>query len=156
MKGCGETVKKYIILLLVTLISLNLSSASFAIQKPEDVFYSSLVKSEHGYREYSNATLNIRRLINASQLEKLDSELGKYSFTLSSIDSISEDIFFFASIYEDKNMLVKKYAIYSLNGDLLYSGYGRNANKEAVLKGEFNGWENSMGEDELSNQDPTR
>ena len=25
-----------------------------------------------------------------------------------------------------------------------------------ILKGEFNGWKNSMGEDELSNQDPTR
>ena len=122
---------------------------------PEDSLYFSLTKNKHAYREYQNATLNIREKINEKDLHKLDQKLGKYSFGDLSAEYLNREVYFFASIYEDKLMIVKKYAIYDLQGNLLNSGFGRNAKKEAVIKGEFIGWSNFLGSDELSDTDPT-
>ena len=120
--------------------------------KPEDEFYSSLSQNENKYKEYKNATLNIRKKINGIELKQVEKELGKYSFGALSADYPQHEVYFFASIYEDDHMIVKKYAIYDLDGKLLNSGIHRAAKKEAVLNGEFNGWENPSGENELSDK----
>lgn len=147
---------KFIITLLTTFLSLNIAWNVFAIDTPEDEFYSSLTKNEHEYKEYQNATLNIRKKLNgSSELRDLEKELDKYNFGDLSYDYPDIEVYFFASIYEDKHMLITKYAIYDLKGNFLESGVRRTAKKEAVLNGEFNGWKDNVGENELSDNNPT-
>lgn len=147
--------KSFLILSLISLISLSITWSAFATNKPEDDFYSSLSKNENEYKEYKNATFNIRKKLNGSELKELEQELAKYSFSALTADYPEHDVYFFASYYEDKHMVVKKYAIYDLDENLLYSGVGRTAKKEAVLNGEFNGWKNASGENELADDNPT-
>ena len=146
--------KKILVLFLMAFILLNSSSFGLASGKPEDEFYSSLTTNEHVYKEYKNATLNIRKFINGSELKDIDKELGKYSFGELTAEPLEQDIYFFASIYENKHMIVKKYAIYDLQGNLLTSGYNRLAKKASVLNGEFSGWKSTAGLDELANENP--
>lgn len=147
---------KFLIILLTTFLTLNISWSVFAKDKPEDEFYSSLSKNEHEYKEYQNATLNIRKKLNgSSELRDLEKELDKYNFGDLSYDYPDIEVYFFASIYEDKLMLITKYAIYDLKGEFLNGGVGRTAKRNAVINGEFNGWKDNVGEDELSDDNPT-
>lgn len=146
--------KKILAYFLMAFILLNSSSFSLAKGKPEDEFYSSLTTNVHMYKEYKNATLNIRKLIDGSELKNIDKELGKYSFGELTAEPLDQEIYFFASIYENKHMIVKKYAIYNLQGKLLTSGHNRLAKKASVLNGEFSGWKSTTGLDELANENP--
>lgn len=153
--GVKHMKSNFIILLLVSLISLNISWSISATSKPEDDFYSSLSKNVNVYKEYKNATFNIRKKLDGRELKILEKELAKYSFGTLTTDYPKREVYFFASYYEDKQMIVKKYAIYDLEGNLLNSGFGRTAKKEAVLSGEFNGWKNPSGGNELADENPT-
>jgi len=146
---------KIIVLLVLSLLMLTTTMTVLAQEKPEDKFYSSLTNNKHIYKEYQNATLNIREKINEKDLHELDLKLGKYSFGDLSNEYKDKEVYFFASVYEDQLMVVKKYVIYDLQGNLLNLGFGRKAKKEAVLNGEFNGWSNLLGKEELSDTDPT-
>ncbi|TQR20611.1 hypothetical protein [Psychrobacillus vulpis] len=117
--------KKFIMIVLMIFISLNISWTAFAKDRPEDEFYSSLSQNEIKYKEYKNATMNIRKKLNGSELEKLDKGLGKFAFR-SFVDYPPVDVYFYASIYEDNHMIVKKYAIYDLYGKFLNGGYVEN------------------------------
>lgn len=144
----------FYIVIITSLISLNISWSVFAKDKPEDEFYSKLTENEQVYQEYQKATINIREKINGSKLQELDKDLGKNSFG-SFANYPDVDVYFFASIYEDNLILVKKYAIYDLNGKFLNGGVSRIAKKEAVFSGEFKGWKHSVGKDGLSNDNPS-
>lgn len=153
--------RKFIIILLTTFLSLNIAWSVFAKENPEDEFYSSLSKNEQKYKEYQNATLNIREKLNgSSELRELEKELAKYGYGDLSYDYPDIEVYFFASVYEDKNMVIRKYAIYDLKGNFLNGGFGRKAKRDAVNNGEFDGWkdQDSKGkakEDNLADDNPT-
>lgn len=156
----SETLKsKFIIILLTTFLSLNIAWNVFAKENPEDEFYSTLSKNEQKYKEYQNATLNIRRKINdSSELRDLEKELAKYGYGDFSYDYPDVEVYFFASIYEDKYMVIRKYAVYDIKGNFLNGGFGQTAKRDAVNKGEFNGWKDrkdKIEEDNLADDDPT-
>jgi len=52
-------------------------------------------------------------------------------------------------------MRIRKYAIYDLKGNFLNGGVGRTAKRDAVTRGEFNGWKDPVGQNELSDSNPT-
>lgn len=143
--------RKFIIILLTTFLSLNIAWSVFAKEKPEDKFYSSLSENEQKYKEYQNATLNIRRKLNgSSEFRDLEKELAKYGYGDLSYDYPDIEVYFFASIYEDKYMVIRKYAIYDLKGNFLNGGFVRTAKRDAVNNGEFNGWKDKDSKDKDS------
>jgi len=91
--------RRFIIIILSTFLSLNIAWSVFAKEKPEDEFYSTLSKNEHEYKEYQNATLNIRKKLNgSSELRELEKELAKYNFGDLSYDYPDIEVYFYASI----------------------------------------------------------
>ncbi|MBK3497090.1 hypothetical protein JFL43_20090 [Viridibacillus sp. YIM B01967] len=148
---------KILIVLLMPFIFLNSTGYVFAKDKSADEFYSSLSENEQIFKEYKNATLNVRKKVNGSDLEVVQKDLGEYSFHTLPAGYKGQDLYFFASIYEDKHMIVKKYALYDLKGEFLEGEFGRSAKREAIENGEFNGWKKNdiMGDAEFSDDNPT-
>lgn len=119
-----------------------------------DEFYNSLSKNEHPYKEYKNATLNIREKVNGSNLDEIQKKLGKYALDSLPTDYKGTELYFFASVYEDAQVLVEKAIFYDMKGNFLGGSFSRLAKKEAVLKGEFKGWSEQAGTEEFSNENP--
>lgn len=141
--------KKILLVLALSLLLPTFNVIALAEEK-EDAFYSSL--SEKEYKEYAHAKLNVRKKILGKDLDEASNSLGKYSFGELSNFPDNDEFYFFASAIEDKNMIVKKYAIYDVNGKRIETGVHRHAKKEAVMKKDFNGWETAVSDDELSNK----
>ncbi|MGF9975922.1 hypothetical protein [Viridibacillus arvi] len=148
------------LILIMVFTCFSITWPVYAKDQSVDKFYSSLSENANVYKEYKNATLNIREKVNGSELEEVvQKKLGKYALhNVTDFDYSNQELYFFASVFEDKYMIVKKYAFYDLKGNLLESGFDRTAKKEAVLNGEFKGWnmEDVHGEDTLSDDDPIK
>ncbi|WP_397538532.1 hypothetical protein [Rummeliibacillus pycnus] len=145
---------KLYLILLIFFACLNISSIVNAKEKSVDEFYSSLPQKEHVYKEYKNATLNIREKVNGSDLDVIQKKLGRYALLSLPTDYRGQVLYFFASVYEDKRMIVKKSVFYDLNGKFLEANFTRTAKKEAVLNGEFDGWDGATNSDELADDNP--
>lgn len=152
-------IRKLSLVLIISLMCLSVTVYASNVENSSEVekFYLSLTENKDVYREYKNATLNIREKIKGTELKHIEKKLfNEYGIGPVVPEYFEDEIYFFASIYEDNKMVVDKHAIYNLDGQLLYSGHGRKAKKEAVNKGEFNGWSGAQGENELANEIPTR
>ena len=145
--------KKIISLILVlSLFLLNLNVCVFAAGNKVDEFYNSLPKSE--YKEYAHAKASIREIVLGKDLDKASLGLGKYAFDGLKKGFLpdNQEFYYFASAIEDEHTIIKKYAIYDLNGKRIATGINRHAKKESVLNNKFKGWEKPVGENELSNK----
>lgn len=144
--------KKVKLFLVLFLLLPNLTISALAANNPVDEFYTSLPGNE--YKEYSHANVNVREKVLGKDLAKASAGLGEYTFPSSDFSGFSSDkeYYFFASAIENKQMIIKKYAIYDIDGKRVAAGIHSHAKKEAVMKKEFNGWDTPFGQDELSNK----
>lgn len=117
-----------------------------------DKFYNSLPKNE--YKEYTYANINVREFVSGKELIKASSGLGKYAFPKGKFSNYSYDqkYYFFASVIDNKHFIIKKYAIYDIDGKRVAGGINSQAKKEAVMKKEYIGWDSPFGGEELSNK----
>ena len=144
---------KYFLIMILAFTCLNIGFVQ-AKDNSADEFYNSLSKNEHPYKEYKNATLNIREKVNGSNLDEIQKKLGKYALDSLPTDYKGKELYFFASVYEDNHVIVEKSIFYDMKGDFLEGNFSRLAKKDAVLKGEFKGWSEQAGTDEFFNENP--
>lgn len=140
----------YIFVLSLILSNLSVGKVVFGADKSADEFYSLLPESE--YKEYTDAKINVREKTLGKNINEASKGLGKYSFGDLAEYPDNEIYYFFASAIEDKNMIIKKFAVYNVSGKRIETGMHRVAKKEAVMKDGFNGWETPLDDNELSNK----
>ncbi|WP_397538549.1 hypothetical protein [Rummeliibacillus pycnus] len=137
------------------LLIMNIAPTVLAKDKQIDEFYSAL-SNENVYKEYKKATLNIRKKMKVTAYKDLEKELGKYSFDVGLLpNSIPKnDVYFFASIIDNDKRIVKKFAIYQLDGELFTSGYSSRTKGTTGLDDDFSSLKSSIVKEELASDKP--
>ncbi|MFJ8260673.1 hypothetical protein ACIQ4I_01780 [Rummeliibacillus sp. NPDC094406] len=148
-------IKNLLLILLTTTLLLNIAPAALAKNSQIDEFYKYLT-DEKIYKEYKDATINVRKKMKITAYKDIEKELGKYSFDVGFLpNSIPKnDVYFFASIIEDNNRIVKKFAIYQLDGELFTSGYSSRTKGTTGLDDDFSSLKSSIVKEELASDKP--
>jgi len=138
---------KKIICMLIGCFFLSFPAVTIHAAYSPDEFYINL--GAHEYKEYANATVNIRKRVFGKEL----SDLSKYSKSYFSeegiaVDSPHQEYYFFASILDNAQRTIIKYAIYTPEGKRIAAGFNRQAKKESG----FNGWDAPLDDKELFNK----
>ncbi|WP_248559936.1 hypothetical protein [Niallia sp. NCCP-28] len=114
----------------------------YAAYSPDE-FYTNL--GIHEYKEYTGAATNIRKRLLGKELNNFSKEFGGYSFT---VDSPNDEYYFFASVLDTSQIIIKKYAIYTPEGKRVEFGFNRQAKKASGFKG----WDKPLDDTELFNK----